>query len=174
MKQKGKRKPTKQETSAKKLRVGRGQTDPCGCEAQSVRNHACFEGNCSGERGEGPQNCQIVLQTEIWGDALATTGNGLCCQQKDFQKYRHRFIGMCWQKSPPPTQLSAPFSQKCLSQKRASGPCSPHTRQQYEQNSGQKMTPNASKQGKLGSFATIYLFMFWPCMWGWGFKIIPY
>ena len=53
-------------------------------------------------------------------------------------------------------------------QKYASDPRPPHTRQQYEQTSGQNMTPNASKQGKFGSLGTIYLFIFLSCMWGLG------
>ena len=36
--------------------------------------------------------------------------------------------------------------------------------------SGQNMAPNASKQGKLDSFAAIYLFIFLPCMWGLGLQ----
>ena len=34
------------------------------------------------------------------------------------------------------------------------------------------MTPNASKQGKLDSFAAIFWFIFLPCMWGLGFSKI--
>ena len=45
-----------------------------------------------------------------------------------------------------------------------------HTRQKYEQTSGQNMTPNASKQGKFGSLGAICLFIFLPCMWGLGFQ----
>ena len=32
------------------------------------------------------------------------------------------------------------------------------------------MAQDASKQGKLDSFATIFLFIFLPCMWGLGLK----
>ena len=39
--------------------------------------------------------------------------------------------------------------------KRTSDPRPPHTRQKYEQTSGQNMTPNASKQGKLDGFGSI-------------------
>ena len=48
------------------------------------------------------------------------------------------------------------------SQKRASNtrPPPPHTRQKYEQESGQNMTPNASKRGKLDNLAAIFLFIF--------------
>ena len=55
-------------------------------------------------------------------------------------------------------------------QKCASDPRPPHTRQKYEQTSGQNMTssPNASKQGKFGSLGAIFLFIFLPCMWGLG------
>ena len=48
----------------------------------------------------------------------------------------------------------------CIIQKYASDPRPPHTRQKYEQKSGQNMTPNASKQGKFGSLGAIFLFMF--------------
>ena len=58
-----------------------------------------------------------------------------------------------------------PSIQKCTSD-----PRSPHTRQKYEQKSGQNMTPDASKQGKLDSFGPIFLFIFLPCMWGLGFQ----
>ena len=54
-------------------------------------------------------------------------------------------------------------------QKRASDPRPPHTRQTYEQEAGQNMTPHASKQGKLESAAAIFLCMFLPCTWGLGF-----
>ena len=50
----------------------------------------------------------------------------------------------------------------------AGDPRPPHTRQKYEQTSGQNMTPNASKQGKFGSLGAIFLFIFLPCMWGLG------
>ena len=53
-------------------------------------------------------------------------------------------------------------------QKRAGDPRPPHTRQEYEQKSGQNMTQNASKQGKLDSFGAIFLFIVLPCMWGLG------
>ena len=48
----------------------------------------------------------------------------------------------------------------CDLQKSTSDPPPPHTRQNYEQKSGQNITPNASKQGKLDSFAAISLFIF--------------
>ena len=38
-------------------------------------------------------------------------------------------------------------------------PAPPHTRQKYEQTSGQNMTPNASKQGKFGSLGAILSFI---------------
>ena len=49
-----------------------------------------------------------------------------------------------------------------------SDPRPPHTRQTYEQTSGQNTTPNASKKGKFGSLGAIFLFIFLPCMWGLG------
>ena len=52
----------------------------------------------------------------------------------------------------------------------ASDPHPPHTRQKYEQESGQNMTPNASKQGKFGSLGAMFLFIFLPCMWELGFQ----
>ena len=55
-------------------------------------------------------------------------------------------------------------------QKYASDPRPLHTRQKYEQTSGQNMTPNASKQGKFGSLGAICLFIFLPCMWGLGLQ----
>ena len=59
-------------------------------------------------------------------------------------------------------------------QKYASDPRPPHTRQKYEQTSGQNMTPNALKQGQFGSLGAIFLFIFLPCMWGLGVaKRIP-
>ena len=60
-------------------------------------------------------------------------------------------------------------------QKRASDPRPPpppNTRQRYEQKSGQNMTQNALKQGKLDSFADIFLFIFCLVCGGWGFKMI--
>ena len=57
-----------------------------------------------------------------------------------------------------------------LENARVTPPPPPHTRQTYEQKSGQNMTPNVSKQGKLDSFATMFLFIFLPCMWGLGFQ----
>ena len=41
-------------------------------------------------------------------------------------------------------------------QKYASDPRPPHTRQTYEQKSGQNMTPNATKQGKFGSLGPYF------------------
>ena len=55
-------------------------------------------------------------------------------------------------------------------QKYASDPHPPHTRQKYEQTSGQNLTPNASKQGKFSSLGAIFLFIFLPCMWGLGLQ----
>ena len=55
-------------------------------------------------------------------------------------------------------------------QKYASDPRPPHTRQKYEQTSGQTMIPNASKQGKFGSLGAIFLFIFLPCVWGLGLQ----
>ena len=55
-------------------------------------------------------------------------------------------------------------------QKYASDPRPPHTRQKYEQTSGQTMTQFASKQGKFGSLGAIFLFIFFPCMWGLGLQ----
>ena len=55
-----------------------------------------------------------------------------------------------------------------LTQKRASDPRPPHTRQKCEQKSRQNMTQNASKQSELNSYAAICLFIFLPCMWGLG------
>ena len=59
---------------------------------------------------------------------------------------------------------------RAIFQKYASDPRPPHTRQKYEQTSGQSMTPNASKQGKFGSLGAIFLFIFLPCMWGLGLQ----
>ena len=59
---------------------------------------------------------------------------------------------------------------EALPQKYAIDPRPPHTRQKYEQTSGQNMTPNASNQGKFGSLGAICLFIFLPCMWGLGFQ----
>ena len=53
---------------------------------------------------------------------------------------------------------------------RAYPPPHPHTRQKYEQKSGQNMTPNPSKQGKFGSLRAMFLFILLPCMWGLGFQ----
>ena len=56
-------------------------------------------------------------------------------------------------------------------QKYASDPRPPpHTRQKYEQTSGQNMTPNALKQGKFGSLGAIFLFIFLPCIWRLGLQ----
>ena len=55
----------------------------------------------------------------------------------------------------------------------ASDPRPPHTRQKYEQKSGQNMTPKCWNRAKLDSFGAIFLFIFLPCMWG-GFQIIPH
>ena len=57
-----------------------------------------------------------------------------------------------------------------ICQKHASDPRPPHTRQKYEQKSGQNMTLNASKQGKFDSLGPMFLFIFLPCMWGLGFQ----
>ena len=57
-----------------------------------------------------------------------------------------------------------------FSQKYASHPRPPHTRQKYEQTFWTNMTPNASKQGKSGSLGVIFLFIFLSCMWGLGFQ----
>ena len=78
--------------------------------------------------------------------------------------------------APKSTPRNALKNGMCFStefQKRAGDPRPPHTRQKYEQKSGQNMTHNASKQGKLDSFGAIFLFIFLPCMWGWGCQMIP-
>ena len=64
-----------------------------------------------------------------------------------------------------PTSRAPGNLQKC-----ASDPRPPHTRQKYEQTSGQNMAPNASKQGKFDSLGAIFLFIFLPCMWGLGLQ----
>ena len=46
----------------------------------------------------------------------------------------------------------------------------PHIQRKYEQKSGQHITQNASKQGKLDSFGAIFLLIFLPCTWGLGFQ----
>ena len=56
------------------------------------------------------------------------------------------------------------------SEKYASDPRPPHTRQKYEQTSGQNMASDASKQGKFGSLGAIFLFIFLPCMLGLGLQ----
>ena len=58
-------------------------------------------------------------------------------------------------------------------QKYASDPRPPHTRQKYEQESGQSMTPNASKQGKFGSLGAIFLLIFLPFRDGGGARKQP-
>ena len=65
-----------------------------------------------------------------------------------------------------------PVSQE-LNQRYASDPHPLHTRQKYEQKSGQNMTPNASKQGKFGSFGAFF-FICLPCMRGLGFQKNPH
>ena len=63
-----------------------------------------------------------------------------------------------------------PSRTKNSTQKYASDPRPPHTRQKYEQTSEQNMTRNALKQGKFGSLGGTFLFIFLPCMWGLGLQ----
>ena len=58
-----------------------------------------------------------------------------------------------------------PDSRRSFSQRYASDPCPPHTRQKYEQTSGQNMTPNAFKTRQIWQFGGhIFVHMFVLCV----------
>ena len=77
---------------------------------------------------------------------------------------------MTWSRPPHIAKTTQTRLKNNLNQKYASDPRPPHTRQKYEQTSGQNMTPNALKQGKFGSLGAIFLFIFLPCVWGLGLQ----
>ena len=77
---------------------------------------------------------------------VVISGNSPVCSRQIIY-HQYRFL--------PVLRLTTPAP---VVQKHASDPRPPHTRQKYEQTSGQNMTPNALKQGKFRNLGAIFLF----------------